>query len=58
MMEFSKEETMIILFCILASFITTLTMMIWHLRHINRMLRNIYINCTELTLSVKKDIEK
>ena len=49
---------MIILMCILASFITTLTMMIWHLRHINRMLRNIYKNFTELTLSVKKDIEK
>lgn len=49
---------MIVLICILASFITTLTMMIWHLRNINRMLRNIYINCTELTLSVKKDIEK
>lgn len=49
---------MIILFCVLASFITTLTMMIWHLRHINRMLKKIYINCTELTLSVKKDIEE
>lgn len=49
---------MIILFCILASFITTLTMMIWHLRHINRMLRNIYINFTELTLSVKKEIDE
>lgn len=49
---------MIILFCILASFITTLTMMIWHLRRINRMLRNIYINCTELTLSVKKEIDE
>ena len=49
---------MIILFCILASFITSLTMMIWHLRHINRMLKNIHINCTELTLSVKKEIEE
>ena len=49
---------MIILFCILASFITTLTMMIWHLRHVNRMLKNIYKNYTELILSVKKDIEE
>lgn len=49
---------MIVLICILASFITSLTMMIWHLRHINRMLRNIYINYTELILSVKKDIEE
>ena len=57
-MEINKEETMIILFCILASFITTLTMMIWHLRHINRMLRNIYKNYTELILSVKKDVEE
>lgn len=57
-MEINKEGTMIILFCILVSLITTLTMMIWHLRQINRMLKNIHINCTELTLSVKKDIEK
>lgn len=57
-MKINKEETMIILFCILVSLITTLTMMIWHLRQINRMLKNIHINCTELTLSVKKDIEE
>ena len=49
---------MIILICILASFITSLTMMIWHLRHINGMLRNIYKNYTELILSVKNDIEE
>lgn len=32
---------MIILMCILSSFITTLTMMIWHLRKINKMLTDL-----------------
>ena len=50
---------MIILICVLVSFITS-AITIWHLRHINRMLKYIYIyiDCTKLTLSVKKDIEE
>lgn len=48
---------MIILICVLVSFITS-AITIWHLRHINRMLKNIHINCTELTFSVKKEVEE
>jgi|GEM_PF-2816794 len=49
---------MIILICVLVSFITSATITIWHLRHLNKMLKNIYIDCTALTLSVKKEIEE
>ena len=48
---------MIILIFVLVSFIKS-AITIWHLRHINRMLKYIYIDCTKLTLSVKKDIEE
>lgn len=49
---------MIVLICILASFITTLTMMIWHLRHINKLLTVLYTEYSNLTLSLKEEIEQ
>lgn len=49
---------MIVLFCILASFITTLTMMIWHLRKINKLLTVLYTEYSNLTLSLKEEIEQ
>lgn len=49
---------MIILICILASFITTLTMMIWHLRKINKLLTVLYTEYSNLTLSLKEAIEE
>lgn len=49
---------MIILFCILASFITTLTMMIWHLRKINKLLTVLYTEYSNLALSLKEEIEQ
>lgn len=57
-MKINKEETMIILICILASFITTLTMMIWHLRKINKLLTVLYTEYSNLTLSLKEEIEQ
>ena len=54
-MKINKEETMIILICILASLITTITMMIWHLRKINKLLTVLY---TDLALSLKEEIEQ
>lgn len=49
---------MIILICILASFITTLTMMVWHLRKINKVLTILYTEYSNLTLSLKEEIEQ
>ena len=48
---------MVILISILASVITSATITIWHLRHINKMIKTIYIDSSALTLSLKKDIE-
>lgn len=49
---------MIILICVLVSFITTLTMMIWHLRKINKLLTVLYTEYSNLTLSLKEEIEQ
>lgn len=49
---------MIILICVLVSFITTLTMMIWHLRKINKLLTVLYTEYSNLTLSLKEAIEE
>lgn len=49
---------MIILICILASSITTITMMIWHLRKINKLLTVLYTEYSNLILSLKEEIEE
>lgn len=49
---------MIILICVLASFITSITMMIWHLRKINKILTFLYTEYLNLTLSLKEEIEE
>lgn len=49
---------MIILICVLVSFITTLTMMIWHLRKVNKLLTVLYTEYSNLTLSLKEAIEE
>lgn len=49
---------MIILICVLVSFITTLTMMIWHLRKINKLLTVLYTEYSNLTLSLKEAVEE
>lgn len=49
---------MIILICVLVSFLTSLTMMIWHLRKINKLLTVLYTEYSNLTLSLKEEIEQ
>lgn len=49
---------MIILICVLASCITSITMMIWHLRKINKILTFLYTEYLNLTLSLKEEIEE
>lgn len=49
---------MIILICVLVSFLTSLTMMIWHLRKINKLLTVLYTEYSNLTLSLKEAVEE
>ena len=49
---------MIILICVLVSFLTSLTMMIWHLRKVNKLLTVLYTEYSNLTLSLKEAIEE
>lgn len=49
---------MIVLICVLVSFLTSLTMMIWHLRKINKILTVLYTEYSNLTLSLKEEIEQ
>lgn len=47
-----------ILISVLVSFLTSLTMMIWHLRKINKLLTVLYTEYSNLTLSLKEAIEE
>ncbi|MDU6765766.1 MAG: hypothetical protein E6446_00050 [Gemella haemolysans] len=49
---------MIILICVLVSFLTSLTMMIWHLRKVNKLLTVLYTEYSNLTLSLKEAVEE
>lgn len=47
-----------ILISVLVSFLTSLTMMIWHLRKVNKLLTVLYTEYSNLTLSLKEAIEE